>query len=70
MAGGAHISGTISRAFTSQDGVTNVQVSVGRDNFFGPLTVRGEPLDNLPGCQVRSSDGGRLWTLTKGRAEG
>jgi hypothetical protein len=62
------ITGTISRAYTNQDGVTHVLVQVGRAPLLnGPLQVRGEPLDDLVGCQVRMIDGG-VWTLTKGRA--
>lgn len=57
------IIGTISRAFTNQDGVTLVEVKVGREVFHGPLSVRGEPLDDLPGLQVRCVDS--IWILTK-----
>jgi hypothetical protein len=68
MSGGAHITGTIHRAYTNHDGVTHVLVNLGRGPVVsGPLAVRGEPLDDLPGCQVRSVDGGSLWTLSKAR---
>lgn len=64
---GGDITGTIKKAYNNADGVTHVLVNVGRDLVTGPLQVRGEPLDDLPGLPVRLIDG-NLWVLSKARA--
>lgn len=59
------ITGTIVRAWITQDGVTHVGVQVSGGKLdSGALMVRGEDPDSLIGCHARSADNGLTWVLT------